>query len=519
MTKAFCHIVLHYSIASLSWKTVKSLRRSQSRHRRHKQCSGSGDDAASLRQKNDGSDDDVVTSVDYEILMGWTIIAFHSLYVSTGIEYIVRFAVPFYYHLKMILLIATFVVPSWSVMSDGTSGLSPVVSYWFDYLIVPGVHRVHAFMGHDPKEWAKLQLAMLPLRFIDWFILPGILTTDEEKQLVRKKRSEEYNAPGDKANVDFSSIISSPEQPFDEQMISQDVSMPSIAVKVLPVEAFAQQATSSHFSPEHSYDNLVKLCDQSLLREINDYNQSAAKDSSNAANANKFDSAARAPRKHEVDKELSTTKPPVDSNHIHATPPRVLRDSTLFNEISPKQTSKSRFPRTTPHRSTEHFSPSPTPSRKPSFTNSVLSPAAKSRLESSALRLRRISQEHRLRSVLSPPKKSSRGYASLDGGDDDALSNPDVTTGEKRSRTVAGTGKSETQSSHLNTRRKRGERLSLGDHFRELVTGDANVRVRDHLFDLDLPVSPRRHLGTLRNVDTSHITTRRSSRLAKKNEQ
>ena len=85
--------------------------------------------------------------------------------------------------------------------------------------------------------------------------------------------------------------------------------------------------------------------------------------------------------------------------------------------------------------------------------------------------------------------------------------------------------------------------MSLGDRFRELVTGDANIRVRDHLFDLDLPTvpicpSPRRHPsphsylitrstsaakraayagGKKSEVDASNITTRsrRSSRIKK----
>ena len=536
MTQAFCHLVLHYSIASLSWKTIKSLRRSRNRHRRKKKCDG--DDDVPLDQNNDDGVNDVVTSVDYEILKGWTIIAFHSLYVSMGIECFVRFVVPFYFHLKMIVLIATFVIPSnWSSTSDGMSGLSPVVSYWFDYLIVPGVHRVHAFMGHDPKEWAKQQLAMLPLLLL-WFILPGVFATDDEMELVRKKRSA-Y----DYASENNVMLISKPstEHPFDEQMISNDASSPTIimkdddgsvaevAVKVPPQKAFTYSASSSNLSPKPSYDNLMTSHDQSLLREINDYYQSSAEDAGTAsyAHASKFDSVEKAPsRKKEVEKKRFTTqKYPDDSKNFRVTPPRVLRDSTLFNEISPKRTPKSSlFPRTTPPLSTEQLynSLSPTPSKKSSF-HSIVSPAAKSRLESSAMRLRRISQEHRPRSVLSPHKVSSKGYASIDDEDTVSTSKPDKRTKGMRESEIKGAP---------STRRK-GQRLSLGDHFRELVTGDANIRVRDHLFDLDLPISPRRHLAeerlkrsknnsrnsTLRDIDSSHVTTRRSSRLAKKNGQ
>ena len=88
-----------------------------------------------MRRKNCDSDgnnnEDDVSTIEYEILQGWTILAFHSLYVSLGIEYFVRFFIPFYFHLKMIVLLVTFVVPSWGGRKNGSSefGLSPVISY------------------------------------------------------------------------------------------------------------------------------------------------------------------------------------------------------------------------------------------------------------------------------------------------------------------------------------------------------------------------------------------------------
>jgi len=168
MTQAFCHIVLHYSVARLSWKTIKSLRRSRSRHR---------------RRQNDND------AIEYEILQGWTIIAFHSLYVSLKIEYFVRFFIPFYFHLKMMVLLVTFVLPSFGGINGSSDeyGLSPVISYWFDYLIVPGINKVHELMDNDPKGWAKKQIAMLPFLMIDFLIAPGMFTSEEEKQLARDR--------------------------------------------------------------------------------------------------------------------------------------------------------------------------------------------------------------------------------------------------------------------------------------------------------------------------------------------
>jgi len=104
MTKAFCHLILHYSIARLSWKTIKSLRRTRHNIHRNKKYNN--------------------TTPEYEILQGWVILAFHTLYVSLGVEYMVRFIVPFYFHFKMIGLLLTFVLPSWGDR-NGCSGLSP----------------------------------------------------------------------------------------------------------------------------------------------------------------------------------------------------------------------------------------------------------------------------------------------------------------------------------------------------------------------------------------------------------
>ena len=457
MTQAFCHIILHFSIASLSWKTIKSLRRSRNRHWR-KKCDG---DSVPLDENNDC---DVVTKVEYEILKGWTIISFHYLYVSTGIEFFVRFVVPFYFHLKMIALVVTFVVPSWTMKIHGSSGLSPVVSYWFDYLIVPGVHRVHALMGNDPKEWAKQQLAMIPLLFLDWFILPGVLSTDEEKELVRKRRREEDNANASPHHDVFKLISSSnlfPENPSEEPIISND--------SILHDSNQSAQAQPSRSSilPKQSHD---RSYDQSLPKEVDNYYQSEEPHAETVIN-------------------VSKSRTQHDDVSGRKTPPRVLRESTLF-------------PRT-----------NPTPSRdRITIFNSALSPTAKRRLETSASKLKRISQEYRLVPSHEIP---SRGYTSPYDADNTSVSKVVAPITVMRDKTQS-------------TRRKRGERLSLGDHFRELVTGDASIRVRDHLFDLDLPASPRRHLqdetrenrtrnGVLRDIDASHITTRRSSRLTRKN--
>jgi hypothetical protein len=172
------------------------------------------------------------------------------------------------------------------------------------------------------------------------------------------------------------------------------------------------------------------------------------------------------------------------------------------------------------------------------------------RLASTASKLKRFSPDYRgggnggLPSLSKSPPRRREGSRDDGGVNGDGRENDDASRNRISGSSIAGLlvgaadGPGETP-----TRQRRGdggrrrERLSLGDHFRELVTGDANVRVRDHLFDLDLPLTPERRKGSAgsrggggrvggrssRKVDpdereginAGNVTTRRSTRIAK----
>ena len=468
MTQAFCHLVLHYSVARLSWKTIKSLRRSRS----------------VMRRKNydsDGNNEDVST-IEYEILQGWTILAFHSLYVSLGIEYFVRFFIPFYFHLKMIVLLVTFVVPSWGGKNGSSEfGLSPVISYWFDYLIVPSVNKVHEFMDNDPKGFAKQQIANLPLLVIDFIIAPGIFTSDEDKQLARKRISVARGVNGNGIGEG------------DKH-------------KTPPANAFPQLIANLEVPDEFSNEQMELDEQQHQLisgSETKGESQSVPALGNITYIQNSF---ARRYEKQKTEQMQTTTK--YESESIPRSPPRET-DSSLFNIDS------------TPIRR----------SRISALTNSaILSPAVKLRLAASAKKLKRFSHEHQLKGGLLSPKRTTPRRKEYESLDDDGDSDNESTIQSPKLRADENAINASTRI----TRKKRRERLSFGDHFRELVTGDANIRVRDHLFDLevDLPSSPRRRVRTppkkegRRKRNTTNInmdglspnvTTRRSSRLARKN--
>ncbi|KAL9188473.1 hypothetical protein ACHAXT_006851 [Thalassiosira profunda] len=375
MTQAFCALLLHYSVARLSWKTIKSLRRSRS------------------RLQGDGtSNSNSISAVEYEVLQGWTILAFHSLYVAIGVEYFVRFFIPFYFYFKMVFLAAAFVVPSLSTRShistkhttgmksgggDGSAGLSPVISYCFDFVIVPGVHKMHELVDHDPKRWILHQLAMLPFRLIDWFVLPGVLATEEEKQRAGTMGSEEISqAP--------------PAGAFPPRIIDDNV----------------QSTTSEEEMPGGDASEFV-LMD---IDTPEDEKTTPAEDSSQSAPMDR--------EQKEEETKIADEPPEKDDDDIYATPSRRgHKKSALFS--TPSRPSTSLFPRMTPSRTK-----SPKSTSKKSF-NSMISPVMKSRLASSALLNieRAIAQskprekKHQMQiAKWLKLKKQFRGYSNRPGG-------------------------------------------------------------------------------------------------------
>ena len=296
-----------------------------------------------------------------------------AILISLSAHYLTRRKKP-----HVVALVALFLVPSFNAKVEGNDafGLSPFVSYVFDYLIVPAVQRVHFMMDENPKEWLKLQLSILPLVLLDLFVLPGIIipckygdgndVTRETERKTNLPSAEAFSFRGDK--------VAAGESPM-------------------------QLGENPTFSLTDDSDEI----DDSVLAELND-----------------------AP----------------------VTPPR--RRTSFFPRTSPK----------------------------------FNSPSAKSKLASSALRLRRI----------------SRGYTPQNGAN-----TPERSVGHNRMR-------------------NRRHRQSLGDTLREIVTGSASIRVRDHLFDLDLPSTPRTPRRSPRatpqtkqpDSDANVTKRRRSSRLKKR---
>ena len=465
MTQAACHLILFYSTARLAWKTIKSLRRSRTLLHNNKQAY---DD-----------DDDVLQEVEFEILQGWTILAFHSLFVATGVEYAVRFIIPFYYHLKMLMLIA-FTLPSWALRrkcdgneDDSSYGLSPFIPFCFNNIIVPGVHRVHELMDNDPRGWALYVISLTPLLILDYIFLPGVLLTEEERMMVRNARLVEKKRKSHPPRNAFPTTISKATTDVSSTVSGLHEIIPNEQIKM---ERKTITETKHPETPPHN--------------------------------------------KEETEQPTSCS-----------TPTQRIIYSFTQTPLSPFLNRSG---------------------KKTSYNLSGFSPLAKSRITSSALRLRQFSRDHNLLSSIKPISSKSKENKTPHAQEDDRVKLPNIRRRNKVSDDVFASSYDNLDPMDISDiddedeppqqpkvrRNKRRERFSFGDHFREMVTGDASIRVRDHLFDLELPSVPSPSPRRLRGGNVSgnggdincsdnnkknglqlspNVTTRRrrSSRLAK----
>lgn len=474
MTLAACTLILHYSTAGLSWKTIKSLRRSQSRlHDNNK------------HPFEDAKDDVASQEVEFEILQGWTMLALHTLFVSTGLESAVRFIIPFYYHFKMIMLIA-FTIPSWAVLSgrkgddvensnDNSYHGSPLVPFSFNNIIVPGVHKVHTLMDNDPKGFIIHAVAMTPLWIIDYVFLPGVLMTEEERKAVRTARQVEKKQK---------LVPTPPRRAFPPPIASNSTKLGS---KVLSSVLDTPRETATPTRTEQTSEG-----SSSSSKGGFSFTQTPLTPLLNKGKNNMAD----------LSKNLSGFSP-LAKSRITSSALRLRqfsRDHNIPSSIRPRSKTKQEKEPSPRYEGDESLSLPSIRRRNKEASNDIFASEASDDIFES--------------SKPSPAKLSDKMDIDFSDSEDDD---------DKPYRTRPNTQR--------RMHRER-QRLSFGDHFREIVTGDASIRLRDHLFDLELPSvpspSPRRRRGgnsfeggssrkTKGMALSPNITTRRrSSRLAKK---
>lgn len=392
-------------------------------------------------------------------------------------------------------------------------------------------------MGNDPKSWAKLQLSLLPLVLVDWFILPGLLTSEEEIHVARErlrrdddgrvlsKRKRNIIVNGNAMTMSIrppeafthpiianSNLSSDDDEPIlqsgDLSSVPMDHSELSSVVKekVMDTKSDDEFVEASLIDEPSLQPN--ETCSEALVINNERYRTTPPTISEAGVTGEEIlrDLASIRERQDFVEKILNRE----DDARRRRRADRVSKHTVekggeignLPVNLTPTDRSTSRdnfalFPRTTPTiidrlSSRDHFD------------DLIINPDARRLLESTASKLK----------IFSPRLSPSNDILHDDGGkyynEVCRFSERQVDIEILRLSSLMN-NKIEEQSTSRRQRvtedgrrSRRCERLSLGDHLRELVTGDANIPIRAHLFDLDLPSTPEKKRGSKQsNVATS----------------
>mmetsp|Transcript_7460 Transcript_7460/g.14120 ORF Transcript_7460/g.14120 Transcript_7460/m.14120 type:complete len:578 (+) Transcript_7460:116-1849(+) len=166
MTRAACDFILRVSTFGLVWRSMKDLKRITEAHAATEKSDNDNnnhrhDDTPSLAEE-------FIEIQDWEILQLWALYAFHVLYIYSGLEWVVSF-LPLYYYIKLILLVITFLIPN-----------TKFANFWFELLLVPMMQRTHEILNLDWKAMIYHEMILLPWQILDLFLLPGLMISDEE---------------------------------------------------------------------------------------------------------------------------------------------------------------------------------------------------------------------------------------------------------------------------------------------------------------------------------------------------
>eukprot|EP00551_Chaetoceros_affinis_P006904 CAMPEP_0203680872 /NCGR_PEP_ID=MMETSP0090-20130426/40926_1 /ASSEMBLY_ACC=CAM_ASM_001088 /TAXON_ID=426623 /ORGANISM="Chaetoceros affinis, Strain CCMP159" /LENGTH=545 /DNA_ID=CAMNT_0050549145 /DNA_START=18 /DNA_END=1655 /DNA_ORIENTATION=+ len=470
MTKAACNLVLNVTKICLSWRSIKSLKRLG-------------------KSQNEGK----ISTVDYngdcnndlEILQLWSLIAFLTIYEQSGIERVISFF-PLYYYFKMIIMIIT-AIPS-----------TKFPDFWCELLLVPMMKKFHELMDLDWKTFLEREVVLLPWRILDLTILPGVFCDDLLLEEVKLRR-------------------------------------------LMQIQKAIEDGNDGGFGNGRCYDD-------DETEQIHE-----GKDDVDNTNADSEDDIGI--DNIEGDEGSITETAPIDLNTID-------EQSKLLIQTSPKEgpthsPSKSPSPRSsksTPKQKQPQNRKTPATSTR--RQTSITSPVARSRVAASSLHLRKFSRDHKPSSGLLRETKAMTMRNKKDG----------VSPGKQRI-TSPGKGRTKTASTRSNaTTRSRvkapprsafqrtkvsptkekspktkadpnenderestekdtfhtlidetdndddsyGDEMrgrdSLGNRLRNFITGDTNIRIRDYLFDLDLPAAPSRDstMGISKTFDNDH---------------
>lgn len=442
MTRAACDLILRISTLGLAWRTVKALKRNGSY--KHTQSNADGHHI----------------EIDWEILQLWALYAFHVLYVYSGLEWFASF-LPLYYYFKMILLVITFLIPN-----------TKFANFWFELVLVPMMQRIHGLLNFDWKGFIRKESFLLPWQFLDLFILPGLISDEEAKAVMKLRQQQlekalnsthsfsvvENAATGKEATIDAMDLENDDAKLRNENILNVETSAPS---------------------PSNSNEPVTRSPDTPRRTRLRP-------------------STAPSPQSSSFTSPVARSRVAASSLHLR----KFSQDHNISSRTDLRPTPESPQRRTksipAPDQATPKASITTRKSRKPLAADPSTKTSAWPRRKQSSNRPPSVAFKQTKTSLLSQTSKSPKRPVKSS-----SRLNPE--TRSQRDKNILYFDDDDTVS--ISSRR------SMGNSVRKFITGDDNIRIRDFLFDLELPSipSPKR----VSDADDMSVRSARSVRSVK----
>jgi hypothetical protein len=291
-----------------------------------------------------------------------------------------------YYYIKLVVVVVTFI--------PGTR----FPDFWFTTILVPMMDKCHLIMNLELKSFLQREVFLLPWRFLDLFILPGLIS-DEEAEIVNRCRAQQLEqvfCEGEEDGMD---------REIDGTNSTDSLSVKSVAETRTSRIKYRNKNNSSFSSPIAR--SRVAASNMHLRKFSRDHGSVGLSTSRRAS------AAAAAPK--------------------HRQKQSVRKKNSL-----PKDTSEA--------------------STLASKRHSGKNPTSRSRR---------------------PPKSAF----SSDSTEKGSTVSSGASRTDKKQTEQAGTSKPEVDNSQNNG-------AGLNCRLRKFITGDSNIRVRDYLFDINMPALP-----------------------------
>lgn len=472
MTKIACKLVLNAGTIRLVWRSIKSLKNIHGDGSTVTERTIARDGSKNIpalrngwqRQSSDGA-------MDEEILQLWSLLACHqALCVYLPFEAIMSTFIPFYFHIKFLVLLITFI--------PGTK----FPNFWFYTVLVPGMDYVHDLLDVDYRYVIQSmvdEIHALPLQLIDLLFLPGQLWDFGEPRCygayVSEKKQQSEQSGMTFGNVQPPEILSNK---CDDLHVATNIG-----------RNLEKTTAKSAIEGE---DNLSATSVEEILIDL-DLSAEEESQMSERENEGTVNSGVVKRRSSkDLGVNISTS---VDGSRRRSVSlvgkPTISRTMWRPRQSLDESTLGSR-------RNLHQFG------RQPLFSfaksSGITSPVAQSRLHASSLHLRKFSKDHENANVKKSPTKvdmnttqrkplrefvsevvdpfnNAVAWDTVSGKENGSEASISTTSSPARSlRSIV----QEMQSTPPAGAR-RSSRPSLGDNLRTMLTGDYHIRIRDYL--------------------------------------